>query len=862
VCSCQLEYVGSPPNCKPECVVSSECPQNRACHKFKCANPCTGTCGIGARCEVINHNPICSCPSGLTGDPFLRCYELPPPPPVPLPTPVNPCQPSPCGPNSVCRAVGDQPSCSCIPNYTGAPPNCRPECAVNTDCPSNLACITEKCRDPCPGSCGFNAECRVQNHIPICTCVAGFVGDPFTQCQREEIEQPKVPVDPCNPSPCGANTQCRDGTCSCLPEYQGDPYRGCRPECTMNTDCSPNRACSNLKCIDPCVGTCGQDAVCDVVNHIPTCSCPSGYEGDPFTSCRPAKRIEVPRDPCNPSPCGPNSLCRVNNGVAVCSCQPGQIGSPPSCRPECIVSAECPLTKACLNNKCVDPCPGTCGINARCQVVNHNPICSCTEGMSGDPFTRCAPVIPREPVRPCEPSPCGPNSICQVRGESPACTCLENYVGAPPNCRPECTINPECSSVTACINQKCRDPCPGSCGQNALCNVVNHNPVCKCNPGFEGDPFVRCLPIQVPATPQPPPKAKEDPCYPSPCGPNARCRSENGYAICECLPEYHGNPYESCRPECLANSDCPMNRACIRNKCEDPCPGTCGINAICTVTNHIPVCSCPDNFYGDAFTVCKQRIEPTVVDPCNPSPCGINTVCRASGQNAICECVPGFFGSPSTGGCRPECTISADCPRDKACVNTKCVDPCPGVCGFNAICQVINHSPVCSCPPPLLGDPFTLCKEQVAPPPDPCNPSPCRLNGQCRVINGAATCIYPECIINQDCPRDKACYNQKCRDPCHDTCGINALCQAINHKGVCSCPPNYIGSPEVQCRLQDIEVPRPKPECVQDGECTNDKACINERCQNPCAASPGICSKAVSFLVEGGNDTFRSSESR
>jgi hypothetical protein len=516
VCSCQLEYVGLPPNCKPECVVSSECPQNRACHKFKCANPCTGTCGIGARCEVINHNPICSCPSGLTGDPFLRCYELPPPPPVPLPTPVNPCQPSPCGPNSVCRAVGDQPSCSCIPNYTGAPPNCRPECAVNTDCPSNLACITEKCRDPCPGSCGFNAECRVQNHIPICTCVAGFVGDPFTQCQREEIEQPKVPVDPCNPSPCGANTQCRDGTCSCLPEYQGDPYRGCRPECTMNTDCSPNRACSNLKCIDPCVGTCGQDAVCDVVNHIPTCSCPSGYEGDPFTSCRPAKRIgmyqtavemshfvvaviaEVPRDPCNPSPCGPNSLCRVNNGVAVCSCQPGQIGSPPSCRPECIVSAECPLTKACLNNKCVDPCPGTCGINARCQVVNHNPICSCTEGMSGDPFTRCAPVIPREPVRPCEPSPCGPNSICQVRGESPACTCLENYVGAPPNCRPECTINPECSSVTACINQKCRDPCPGSCGQNALCNVVNHNPVCKCNPGFEGDPFVRCLPIQVP----------------------------------------------------------------------------------------------------------------------------------------------------------------------------------------------------------------------------------------------------------------------------------------------------------------------------------------------------------------------------
>lgn len=101
-------------------------------------------------------------------------------------------------------------------------------------------------------------------------------------------------------------------------------------------------------------------------------------------------------------------------------------------------------------------------------------------------------------------------------------------------------------------------------------------------------------------------------------------------------------------------------------------------------------------------------------DPCNPSPCGLNTVCRTTGKSAICECLPGFFGNPSLGGCRPECTISSDCPRDKACVNTKCVDPCPGVCGFKAVCNVINHSPVCSCPQPLVGDPFSLCTEPVS----------------------------------------------------------------------------------------------------------------------------------------------------
>lgn len=97
------------------------------------------------------------------------------------------------------------------------------------------------------------------------------------------------------------------------------------------------------------------------------------------------------RDVCSPSPCGPNSQCRDVNGQAVCSCLVGYVGSPPNCRPECVVSAECPLNQACSNQKCKDPCPGTCGIGALCQVVNHNPICSCPPSYSGNPFVRCQP---------------------------------------------------------------------------------------------------------------------------------------------------------------------------------------------------------------------------------------------------------------------------------------------------------------------------------------------------------------------------------------------------------------------------------------------------------------------------------------
>ena len=96
--------------------------------------------------------------------------------------PQNPCQPSPCGPNAVCQVSGDGPSCSCLPDYTGSPPNCRPVCVSNSECASQLACIDLKCRDPCPGMCGANAECRAVSHTPTCLCLAGFSGDPFVQC--------------------------------------------------------------------------------------------------------------------------------------------------------------------------------------------------------------------------------------------------------------------------------------------------------------------------------------------------------------------------------------------------------------------------------------------------------------------------------------------------------------------------------------------------------------------------------------------------------------------------------------------------------------------------------------------------------
>lgn len=106
--------------------------------------------------------------------------------------PINVCQPSPCGPNSLCRSVNDAPSCTCLPEFIGTPPNCKPECVSNTECADHLACINQKCVDPCKGTCGLNAMCRTISHTPNCICLTGFVGDPFTQCVPECISKNKV----------------------------------------------------------------------------------------------------------------------------------------------------------------------------------------------------------------------------------------------------------------------------------------------------------------------------------------------------------------------------------------------------------------------------------------------------------------------------------------------------------------------------------------------------------------------------------------------------------------------------------------------------------------------------------------------
>ena len=180
-----------------------------------------------------------------------------------------------------------------------------------------------------------------------------------------------------------------------------------------------------------------------------------------------------------------------------------------------------------------------------------------------------------------------------------------------------------------------------------------------------------------------------------------------------CFPGYGGKVQCECQPGFLpidpfnTAKGCDLPEVPSISLCE---PGPCGPNADCFISEFGEDCKCKIGYNGDPLIGCNKPLTPPS-DPCYPSPCGRNTICKPAGSQALCSCIAGYLGDPtSPKGCRPECVVQKDCPNHLACISLKCLDPCPGSCGINAICRVENHNPICNCPGDLVGDPFVQCQ--------------------------------------------------------------------------------------------------------------------------------------------------------
>ena len=118
---------------------------------------------------------------------------------------------------------------------------------------------------------------------------------------------------------------------------------------------------------------------------------------------------------------------------------------------------DCPLTKACVAQECVDPCITTsCGRNAECKVQRHKAICVCPRGMQGNPLVACTEVG------------CRTNDDC---ADNEKCDYLNGVLGKR-ECQRLCRRNP--------------------CAQNAICKATGHQEVCECQPPYQGDGYTTC----------------------------------------------------------------------------------------------------------------------------------------------------------------------------------------------------------------------------------------------------------------------------------------------------------------------------------------------------------------------------------
>lgn len=157
-----------------------------------------------------------------------------------------------------------------------------------------------------------------------------------------------------------------------------------------------------------------------------------------------------------------------------------------------------------------------------------------------------------------------------------------------------------------------------TCGQRAECFGINHNAVCECLPGFDGNPKVICNVIGCQADTECPTDKScinnrcENPCERQPCQPNELCRAYNHQPECSCLPgtQLQNSVCVEYEPVCRDDSDCPTQTACINSACINPCNATqpCGVNAECKVLDTTPVrtmvCVCVEGYQGNAAVQC------------------------------------------------------------------------------------------------------------------------------------------------------------------------------------------------------------------------------------------------------------------
>lgn len=643
-----------------------------------------------------------------------------------------------------------------------------------------------------------------------------------------------IDVNECLTNPCGKNTICTDTlgsfTCSCKPDYTGDPMKGCVD-------------------IDECTALekpCGKYAICENASPGYNCKCLQGYRAVPDAkiACEQAD-VEIG--------CHSNFDC-TNNAECVdgqCFCQEGFEASGTNC----VDIDECKRQK------------DICGPRAHCINIQGGYKCECEAGLIGTP--------PRLPCKePCVNVECGAHAYCQAEDNEAFCICEKGWTFLPSDISKGCVDINECDASHGPF---------GMCGTNALCKNFDGSYECTCPSGFTGDANKQCYDIDE-CSQTINPCGENSVCQNEPgsfkcvCPDDLIAVEDSDPTKIKCIAVV----------SCKTNNDCPGNAICdahkrclcpepnVGNDCRHPCEElNCGPNAKCLLTNGVGTCLCADGYINSGGTCID-------VNECLNNPCGVKAICNNHAGGYTCQCANGMSGDPYKGGCNDirkivSCSDKNPCPTGEKCVSNpgganvcvctqghtrdrvsqqcrdvdECMENAKPACGLNALCRNLPGSYECICAEGYYGNPYEICEQ--------CDSPECRCQPPYTLVG--KNCILAGCSDKQKCPPGAECISitgglSYCAcpkgfrtqpdgscvdiDECHEnsqTCGYDAICQNTVGGFTCTCPPEYDGDP-----YHGLCSPAYK-RCTSDNECGANEKCVQ----------PGECICPPPFFVDAGN---------
>jgi len=251
----------------------------------------------------------------------------------------------------------------------------------------------------------------------------------------------------------------------------------------------------------------------------------------------------------------------------------------------------------------------------------------------------------------------------------------------------------------------------------------------------------------------------------------AKCLAElPGCSVDSCSRSSDCRGGGSCRGQCsVTQGQCAGNADCLDNLCLDGrCVldfGVCASDAQCAANVCVGgTCDCSNPSYEPADPICTDpECDDVCHFACERSRCEIPTACEDSA-----EC----FGSTplcDEGQC-VECTGSADCSFDQACLMGRCETPCEsdGNCAVFEACQAgeciyvgCRSDRECRLLPSV----------EVAGLPPGTDPRLLR----CHTQEGIGRCIVP-CQTDAQCPTTEVCRGGVCE---YIGCEVDAECKTI-----------------------------------------------------------------------------------